>query len=105
MQVTASPHPSSRMRFRLGLSLVVAAASIASAQAQTGLTFKVRTQLRNNPVPEKARPDSVRIKRQIAEQMARNADIDTNADTPPTGGRGAGGNTGTNRVLMMNGSA
>jgi hypothetical protein len=94
------------MRFRLGLSLVAAAASIASAQTQPGLTFKVRTQLRNHPVPEKSRPDSVRLRRLAAEAMARNADIDTNADAPPTGGRGnAGGGTGTNRILMMKGSA
>lgn len=95
------------MRFRLGLSLVVVAASLAGAQTQPGITFKVRTQLRNHPVPEKAKPDSVRIRRLAAEAMARNDDISTNGDAPPTSGRGnaGGGNTGTNRILMMNGSA
>ena len=94
------------MRFRLALASLTVAASVATAQ-QPGITFKIRTQLRNHPVPEKSRPDSVRIRRLAAEAMARNADIDTNGDTPPTGGRAnaGGGNAGTNRVLMMNGTA
>jgi hypothetical protein len=94
------------MQLRVAFASLAVVASVASAQ-QPGLTFKIRTQLRNHPVPEKSRPDSVRIRRLAAEAMARNADIDTNGDAPPTGGRGntGGGNAGTNRVLMMNGSA
>ena len=89
----------------LALSLVVA--GTAAAQTQPGITFKIRTELKNHPVPEKSRPDSVRLKRLAAEAMARNADIDTNADAPPTGGRASagGGATGTQRRLMMTGSA
>jgi hypothetical protein len=98
------------MRFRLAVSLIVAAASIASAQTQPGITFKIRTQLRNNQNVEKSRPDSVRIKRLAAEAAARDADINTNADAPPTGGRGAapgggGAGGGANNVLTMNGTA
>lgn len=93
------------MRIRLGLSLVVAAASVASAQAQPGISFKVRTQLRNHPVPEKSKPDSARIRRLEMAAAARAADISTNGDAPPTGGRGNGGGTGVNRVMMMTGSA
>jgi hypothetical protein len=90
---------------RLVLALLAVSASLASAQTQPGITFKVRTELRNRPNAEKSRPDSVRLKRLAAEAAARASDIDTNADAPPTGGRGAGGNTGTHRVLMMTGSA
>jgi hypothetical protein len=97
------------MRLRLAASFLVAGASLLSAQTQPGITFKIRTQLRNHPVPEKARPDSVRLRRLEMEASLRADDINSNGDTPPNGGRGAGrgggGNTGTNRILMMNGSA
>jgi hypothetical protein len=95
------------MRLRLAASFLIAGASLLSAQTQPGITFKVRTQLRNHPVPEKSRPDSVRLKRLEAEAAARADDINTSGDVQQTGrgaGRGAG-NTGTNRILMMNGSA
>ncbi len=92
------------MRLRIALSLV-AFASVASAQTQPGLTFKVRTQLRNHPVPEKSRPDSVRIRRlQLAAEARANADISTSGDAPAANGRG-GGNTGTNISMVMKGSA
>lgn len=95
------------MRLRLAVSLVAVAASLAHAQTPDGLAFKIRTQLRNHQNVEKSRPDSVRLKRLAAEAMARNADIDTNGDIPLTGGRAGAGNPGggTNRVLMMNGTA
>jgi hypothetical protein len=91
------------MRIRVALSLI-AFASIASAQTQPGLTFKVRTQLRNHQVPEKSKPDSVRIRRLEMAAAARAADISTSGDTPQPG-RGGGGNTGVNRIMMMTGSA
>ena len=92
--------------YRTALLLIAALPAIAAGQAKPGLTFKVRTQLRNHPVPEKSKPDSVRIRRLALEAAARAADIDVNAE-PPTGGRGngGGGNTGTNNVLQMNGQA
>jgi hypothetical protein len=91
------------MRFSIAFLL---AASVAGAQTQPGITFKMRTQLKNHPVPEKSKPDSVAIKRRLAEQAARADDINTSGDAPPGGGRAnGGGNTGTNRVIMMNGSA
>jgi hypothetical protein len=95
------------MRLRIALSLLVAATSVASAQTQPGITFKIRTQLRNHQNVEKSRPDSVRLKRLAAEAAARAADITT--DEPPTGGRGANPNAnpggGANNVLQMNGTA
>ena len=95
------------MRLRIALSLLVAATSVATAQTQPGITFKIRTQLRNHQNVEKSRPDSVRIKRLAAEAAARAADITT--DEPPTGGRGGapGANPGggANNVLQMNGTA
>src|SRR5262245_16928432 len=95
------------MRFRIALSLIVAASSVAAAQTQPGLTFKVRTQLRNHPVPEKSKPDSARIRRLEMAAAARQADINTSGDAPPNPGRGngGGGGTGTNRILQMTGSA
>lgn len=100
------------MRLRLALSLLVASfatATLGTAQTPDGITFKIRTQLRNRPVPEKSRPDSVRLKRLAAEAAARATDISTSGDEPPAGVRGGGnqGNpaAGTNRVLMMNGTA
>jgi hypothetical protein len=95
------------MRFTSAFTLLVAA-SVASAQTQPGITFKIRTQLRNHPVPEKARPDSVRIRRLQLAAEARANDINTSGDAPPAIGRGnggGGGGAGTNRILMMNGSA
>ena len=96
------------MRFRTALSLLVVATSAASAQTQPGITFKIRTQLRNHQNVEKSRPESVRLKRLAAEAAARATDITT--DEPPPGGRGGnpgGGNPGggTNNVLQMNGTA
>jgi hypothetical protein len=99
------------MRFSIAflLAAIVSGPSTGSGQAPTqpGITFKMRTQLKNHPVPEKSKPDSVAIKRRLAEQAARADDINTSGDAPPTGLRanGGGGNTGTNRVIMMNGSA
>jgi hypothetical protein len=93
------------MRIRFALSLL-AVATVASAQTQPGLTFKVRTQLRNHPVPEKSKPDSVRIRRlQLAAEARANADINTSGDAPANAGRGGGGNTGTNISMVMKGSA
>ena len=93
------------MRIRIALSLL-ALASVAGAQTQPGLTFKIRTQLRNHPVPEKSKPDSVRIRRlQLAAEARANADISTSGDAPVNPGRGGGGNTGTNISMMMKGSA
>src|SRR3954462_11833660 len=94
------------MRIRIAIAGLVAAASVASAQTQPGITFKIRTQLRNHPVPEKSKPDSVRIKRLEAAAAARAADDIAVGDAPPAGGRGnpAGGRgAGVNNVLMMNG--
>lgn len=94
------------MRFRTFLLSLAAIASVASAQTQPGLTFKVRTQLRNHPVPEKSKPDSARIRRLEMAAAARAADISTSGDAPPAGGRANGGaNTGVNRIMMMTGSA
>ena len=94
------------MRIRIALSLLAAATTVASAQTQPGLTFKVRTQLRNHPVPEKSKPDSVRIRRlEMAAAARASSDINTSGDAPPNPGRGGGGNTGVNRVMMMTGSA
>jgi hypothetical protein len=89
-------------------ALVLIDATTSAAQTKPGIAFKIRTQLRNNRVPERSRPDSVRIKRQAAEAAARAAaDVDVGGDAPPTSGRGGpggGGNTGANNVLQMNGS-
>ena len=94
------------MRFRIALSLIAAASSIAAGQTEPGLTFKVRTQLRNHPVPEKSKPDSVRIRRLEMAAAARATDINTNGDPPPQPGRGGGGGgTGVNRVMNMKGAA
>jgi hypothetical protein len=94
------------MRFSSALLLIAAATSVAAAQTQPGLTFKVRTQLRNHPVPEKSKPDSARIRRLEMAAAARAADISTSGDAPPAGGRAnGGGNTGVNRIMMMTGSA
>jgi len=95
------------MRYRVALLSLAIATSVASAQTQSGITFKVRTQLRNHPVPEKSKPDSARIRRLEMAAAARAADISTSGDAPPAGGRGngAGGNTGVNRIMMMTGSA
>jgi hypothetical protein len=92
---------------RHAVVLAVAAVATASAQSQPGLTFKIRTQLRNHPVPEKSKPDSVRIRRLAAAAAAREADINTSGDAPPAGGRGnaSAGGAGTNNVLQMDGSA
>jgi hypothetical protein len=105
VQLTGIPPSSSQMRIRIALSLL-AAASVASAQTQPGVTFKVRTQLRNHPVPEKSKPDSVRIRRlEMAAAARANADVNTSGDAPPAPGRGGGGNTGTNISMVMKGSA
>jgi hypothetical protein len=95
---------------RIALAGLLASVSTASAQTQPGLTFTIRTQLRNHQNVEKSRPDSVRIKRLAAEAAARADDITTGGDTPPGGGRagggnGAGGGAGTNNVLNMTGTA
>lgn len=95
------------LRTVLPLVALVALAGVATAQPVPGITFKIRTQLRNNPEPTKSRPDSVRIKRVAAEQAARAADIDVGTDVAAAGGgRGAtgGGRGGANNVLNMNGS-
>ena len=94
------------MRIRIALSLLAAASAVASAQTQPGLTFKVRTQLRNHQVPEKAKPDSVRIRRlEMAAAARASADINTSGDAPQPNGRAGGGNTGVNRIMMMSGQA
>src|SRR3982750_3843804 len=96
------------MRIRIAIAGLVAAASIAGAQTQPGITFKIRTQLRNHPVPEKSRPDSVRLKRLAAEAAARADDINTSGDAPPNGrgnGPAGGGAAGTNRQMNMTGTA
>src|SRR3954469_2432243 len=95
-----------RLAFALAVTVTATATATATAQ-QPGLNFKVRTQLRNHPVPEKSKPDSVRIKRLAAEAAARADDINTSGDAPATGGRGnaPAAGTGTNNVLQMNGSA
>jgi hypothetical protein len=93
------------MQFRVAVSLLVAGASVLSAQSQPGLSFKIRTQLRNHPVPEKSKPDSARIRRLEMAAAARAADISTSSDAPVGPGRGNGGNTGVNRIMMMTGSA
>lgn len=87
--------------------LVLLAASAAAAQTQPGLTFKVRTQLRNHQNVEKSRPDSVRLRRLAAEAAARASDVDNGNDTPPAAGRANAGapGAGANNVLQMNGSA
>ena len=93
------------MRIRIALSLL-AITSLAGAQTQPGLTFKMRTQLKNHPVPEKSKPDTVAIKRREAMLAARADDINTSGDAPGPGrGNGGGGNTGTNRQIIMAGSA
>jgi hypothetical protein len=92
------------MRIRIALSLL-AVASIAGAQTQPGITFKMRTQLKNHPVPEKAKPDSVAIKRREAILAARADDISTSGDAPAAGRGNGGANNGVNRVMMMTGSA
>lgn len=105
MQLRGTPSTGS-MRIRIVLTLLVATATIASAQASAGITFKIRTQLRNRPVPEKARPDSVRLRRLAAEAAARATDISTSGDETPVSGRAPGNpGGGTNRVLMMHGTA
>ena len=93
------------MLFRVAVSLLIAGGSVLSAQSQPGLSFKIRTQLRNHPVPEKSKPDSVRIRRLEMAAAARAADISTSGDAPAGPGRGNGGNTGVNRIMMMTGSA
>jgi hypothetical protein len=90
----------------LPLALVagVAASRIQPAPAP-GITFKIRTELRNHPVPEKSKPDTVRAKRLAAIAAARSDDITVGGDAPPVAGRGNGaGNNGIFRRLMMNGS-
>jgi hypothetical protein len=82
-------------------ALVFATAASRIAPAP-GITFKIRTQLRNHPVPEKSKPDSVRIKRLAAAAAAR-ADDPSAADAPASGRPNAAA-TGTNNVLMMSGS-
>jgi hypothetical protein len=93
------------MRFRIALAVLMAGASHLEAQTQPGMTFKIRTQLRNHQNVEKSRPDSVRLRRLAAEAAARATDINTNADAPPGGGRAGGNAGGANNVLQMNGSA
>jgi hypothetical protein len=82
------------------LVFMIAASRIAPVP---GITFKIRTQLRNHPVPEKSKPDSVRIKRLAAAAAAR-ADADPTAIDAPAAGRVNAPSTGTNNVLMMSGS-
>ena len=85
------------MRYTAPLLFLVAASvagpSTSSGQGSTqpGITFKMRTQLKNHPVPEKAKPDSVAIKRREAIAAARADDISTSGDAPPGPGRGNAG--------------
>src|ERR1043165_7223534 len=79
------------------LAAALLAGSSASAQMVPGLTFRIRTQLRNHPAPEKSRVDSVRLKRLAMEAAARSDDI---MDTPVARPQGGGG---ANNVLTMNG--
>lgn len=105
-----SRRPSRLARAILPLAaIVLVGVGASSRQAVPGITFKIRTQLRNHPVPEKSRPDSVRIKRLAAEAAARAADVDVGGagaggDAPPNGGRGNAPRTGVNNVLTMNAS-
>src|SRR3954462_7257425 len=95
------------MRIRIAIAGLVAAASVASAQTQPGITFKIRTRLQNHQVPEKSRPDSVRLKRLAAEAAARPGDdIVVVGDAPPAAGRGNGAGRGgpVNRQLNMTGT-
>ena len=87
-------------------SFGVAASSIPSGP---GITFKIRTQLKNHRVPEKSKPDSVRIKRLAAEAAARSADDIVVGGDAGGGGGGRPGGPGTgaagqNNVLTMNGA-
>jgi hypothetical protein len=89
------------------VALVVLPATVSSAQTVPGITFKIRTRLQNHQVPEKSKPDSVRIKRLAAEAAARSTDdIVVGGDAPPTGGRGngRGGGGPVNRQLNMTGT-
>ena len=96
---------------RVGFLFALILPAFVGAQNVPGLTFKIRTQLRNHPSPEKSKPDSVRIKRQEAAAAARAADDIAVGDAPPAGARVAqapqGGCQrqpgGANNVLMMNG--
>jgi hypothetical protein len=88
------------------LATIAILATPAIAQTQPGLTFKIRTQLRNHQNVEKSRPDSVRLKRLAAEADARALNVDDNiAAGAPQRGRGGGANTGANNVLQMIGTA
>jgi hypothetical protein len=97
---------------RLALLCAMILPAIGSAQTVPGLSFKIRTQLKNHPVPEKSKPDSVRIRRLAAAAEARaNADISV-GDAPPAA-RAAQQATqggcqrqpgGANNVLMMDGA-
>jgi hypothetical protein len=85
------------------VALFAVGAASTAHQATPGITFKIRTQLRNNRVPAKQKPDSVAIKRREAEAAARAAaDIDVGGDLAAPQTRGAP--TGGNNILMMTGS-
>jgi hypothetical protein len=85
------------------LSILVVVLAAWTTRAP-GITFKIRTQLRNHAVPEKSKPDSVRIKRLAAEAAARASDdVAVGADAPIPG-RGVGGTGDANNVLMMTGA-
>jgi len=107
--------PSSNVAARLrasviALALVVIGVAASNMSPVPGITFKVRTQLRNHRNAEKSKPDSVRIKRLAAEAAARSADdIAVGGDVGAGGGgrpgaAGGGGGAGQNNVLTMNGS-
>lgn len=93
----------------LPLALVAIGVAASSMHSGPGITFKIRTQLKNHQNPEKSKPDSVRIKRLAAEAAARSADdIVVGGDAGGGGGAGraggAAGGAGQNNVLMMNGA-
>jgi hypothetical protein len=116
----SSPLSARPLRALVPLALVVIAVAASSYRAGPGITFKIKTQLRNHPVPEKSHPDSVAIKRRAAAAAARadsiaavsgagSGDVAGGGGAPPgRGGAGAGGpgcrlaDGTTNNVMTMN---
>src|ERR1044072_8746378 len=96
------------------LTLAFAVLPIAlGAQTVPGITFKICTQLKTPPNPDKAKPDSVRIKRLEAAAAARaNDDVGGggSGDAPPVARPAQAAQScrtpsgGANNVLMMNGA-
>lgn len=83
---------------------LLAGIAASGSHSVPGITFKVRTQLKNHPNPEKSHPDSVRLKRLAAEAAARSADDIVVGGDAAGGGRPGGppGQVGQNNVLTMN---